>query len=150
LGDTPGGQGTEMAALTRRRGVACTAARGLMRRHFRGWAPGRHCSPPAHANAQSGIVDEISLHTTELRHFTIATITRNFTTNSTKWPPLFPETLRGRSPVSDAVWRDDMGDLGLIVGRGTQRNACQEGERRAVLARPAQPEEHLQPQGMSS
>jgi hypothetical protein len=29
----------------------------------------------------------------------------------------------------------DFDDLGLIVGRGTQRNACQEGKRRAVLAR---------------
>lgn len=34
------------------------------------------------------------------------------------------------------------------MGRGTQRNACQEGQRRAILARPPQPEERLQPQGM--
>lgn len=39
---------------------------------------------------------------------------------------------------------------GLTVTRGTQRYACQEGKWCALLARPSQPEEHLQPQGRQS
>jgi hypothetical protein len=49
--------------------------------------------------------------------------------------------------VSDGSGGREHEDLALIVGRGTQRNACQEGEWRAVLARPLEPEEQVQPQG---
>jgi hypothetical protein len=34
------------------------------------------------------------------------------------------------------------------VCRGTQRDSCQEGEWRFVLARPVEPQELVQPQGM--
>jgi hypothetical protein len=46
-------------------------------------------------------------------------------------------------------WRIGNGNRRLIlVYRGTQRDSCQEGEWRLVLARPVEPQELVQPQGM--
>jgi hypothetical protein len=130
--------------------AACRASATLMRRHCLWLGIDRPVIPPGRARtkAASGHLDErLPPTTAELLEnsdeYELHDQIRQ------KWPPLSPETLRGRSPVSDAL---EHGIFllkgGLIVGRGTQRNACQEGQRRAVLARPPQPEEQVQPQGM--